>query len=138
MIEAGNLFRIQSKLTLGDKSIPVESIEKNYILSWILVGIGQSGLCNALCFKGGTSLKKIYFTDYRFSEDLDFTVLDKSLLNGLDKKIESVLENIRDMANIRLSISGKEEHSNSNVIYLNYSGPLGAEITKRKITLFPG
>ncbi len=27
-------------------------------------------------FKGGTCLKKCYFEDYRFSEDLDFTLLD--------------------------------------------------------------
>jgi len=29
-------------------------------------------------FKGGTCLKKCYFNDYRFSEDLDFTLLDKN------------------------------------------------------------
>ena len=29
-----------------------------------------------LVFKGGTALKKCYFKEYRFSEDLDFTLLD--------------------------------------------------------------
>ncbi|MBW7870358.1 MAG: nucleotidyl transferase AbiEii/AbiGii toxin family protein [Flavobacteriia bacterium] len=39
---------------------------------------------NLFVFKGGTCLRKCYFPDYRFSEDLDFTLLDKSYL--LDEK----------------------------------------------------
>ena len=31
-------------------------------------------------FKGGTCLKKCYFKDYRFSEDLDFTLIDPSFV----------------------------------------------------------
>jgi predicted nucleotidyltransferase component of viral defense system len=44
-------------------------------LSWILAGISQNEvLKESLVFKGGTALKKAYFGNYRFSEDLDFTV----------------------------------------------------------------
>ena len=32
-------------------------------------------------FKGGTCLKKCFFNDYRFSEDLDFTLVDPSQMN---------------------------------------------------------
>ena len=54
--------------------LPWEIIERDYILSWILAGIGDNGkLHNGLIFKGGTALKKCYFGEYRFSEDLDFT-----------------------------------------------------------------
>ena len=48
--------------------------EKDYIISWILTGVSHvEKLRTALVFKGGTALKKFYFGDYRFSEDLDFT-----------------------------------------------------------------
>jgi len=51
-----------------------EIIEKDYILSWVLAGIAANKkLQNELVFKGGTALKKCYFGNYRFSEDLDFT-----------------------------------------------------------------
>lgn len=51
-------------------------IEKDYVISWLLWGIGsQLELRDAWIFKGGTCLKKCYFETYRFSEDLDFTVL---------------------------------------------------------------
>ena len=51
-------------------------IEKDYVISWLLWGIGShSALRDTWVFKGGTCLKKCYFETYRFSEDLDFTVL---------------------------------------------------------------
>jgi Nucleotidyl transferase AbiEii toxin, Type IV TA system len=56
--------------------IPWEVLERDYLLSWILAGIGQvEALRETLIFKGGTALKKCYFGDYRFSEDLDFSGL---------------------------------------------------------------
>jgi predicted nucleotidyltransferase component of viral defense system len=51
-------------------------VEKDYILGWLLRGISQhEELRERWLFKGGTCLKKCYFETYRFSEDLDFTLL---------------------------------------------------------------
>ena len=50
-------------------------IDLDYSLGWFLLGIARSGhLAGSLRFKGGTCLRKCYFPEYRFSEDLDFTV----------------------------------------------------------------
>lgn len=52
-------------------------IEKDYCLGWALKGISSHPeLKEQWVFKGGTCLKKCYIETYRFSEDLDFTVLD--------------------------------------------------------------
>lgn len=57
--------------------LPWEALERDYLLSWILAGIAQvESLRDTLIFKGGTALKKCYFGDYRFSEDLDFSGLE--------------------------------------------------------------
>ena len=57
--------------------IPWYVIERDYLQSWILVGLSQMPLLlDTLVFKGGTALRKCYFGDYRFSEDLDFTGLN--------------------------------------------------------------
>ena len=57
-----------------DLALPWEVLERDYLLSWILAGISHvPALRDSLVFKGGTALKKCYFGDYRFSEDLDFT-----------------------------------------------------------------
>ena len=54
--------------------LPWDALERDYLLSWILAGISQvDALRDTLVFKGGTALRKCYFGDYRFSEDLDFT-----------------------------------------------------------------
>ena len=46
--------------------IPWEVLERDYLLSWVLAGIGEvAELQSALVFKGGTALKKCYFGDYR-------------------------------------------------------------------------
>ena len=56
--------------------IPWEILERDYLLSWVLAGIGQVPVFrDTLVCKGGTALKKCYFGDYRFSEDLDFSGL---------------------------------------------------------------
>lgn len=52
-------------------------VEKDYVLGWVLAGIGtEPALRDGWVFKGGTCLKKCYLETFRFSEDLDFTVLD--------------------------------------------------------------
>lgn len=57
-------------------NLPPNTIEKDYVLNWILAGIAQSGILkNHWVFKGGTCLKKCFFELYRFSEDLDFTII---------------------------------------------------------------
>jgi hypothetical protein len=49
--------------------------EKDYVNSWVLYGIYSTGFGDDLLFKGGTALSKLYFPEnWRFSEDLDFTV----------------------------------------------------------------
>lgn len=54
--------------------IPWQVLERDYILSWILAGVSHvEALGETLVFKGGIALKKCYFGDYRFSEDLDFS-----------------------------------------------------------------
>jgi predicted nucleotidyltransferase component of viral defense system len=52
-------------------------IEKDYVLGWMLAAIAaEPALAKHWVFKGGTCLRKCYYETYRFSEDLDFTVID--------------------------------------------------------------
>ncbi len=60
-------------------NLSANTIEKDYVLNWMLAGIGASKvLYDKWVFKGGTCLKKCYFEEYRFSEDLDFTIIEPS------------------------------------------------------------
>src|SRR5580700_8148246 len=76
MIEKNEITTMATKLGLN-----VETVQKDYILSWILWGINNDiELRDKWLFKGGTSLKKCFFETFRFSEDLDFTVADPNHL----------------------------------------------------------
>jgi predicted nucleotidyltransferase component of viral defense system len=62
-----------------------EVVEKDYVLGWLLWGIGTlPALRDQWVFKGGTCLKKCFVETYRFSEDLDFTVLEDGPLKPDD------------------------------------------------------
>jgi Nucleotidyl transferase AbiEii toxin, Type IV TA system len=58
-------------------SLDIGVIEKDYVLGWLLAGIAaHPDLAATWIFKGGTCLRKCYYETFRFSEDLDFTVVD--------------------------------------------------------------
>ncbi len=135
MIEQRNLFILQSKLTVEGKSIPVKTLEKDYILTWILVALAGQTMENLCVFKGGTALKKIFIKNYRFSEDLDFTLLNPISIESLKQKLDNVFAKILDMANIPITINRSEIHSNSYTIIVNFSGPLGASINRGEIKI---
>lgn len=132
-MESSNLFRVQTKLTKNSKTIPVKTIEKDYILSWILIGIAKSKIYEILSFKGGTALKKFYFSNYRFSEDLDFTLLRNISIEDLDKMLQEVYAVVLDSSNIELVLKNNEKHPNGYTFFINFSGPLGAHITRGEI-----
>ncbi len=57
-------------------AIDFDVVGKDYLLGWLLAGISQhTDLASTWIFKGGTSLRKCYYETFRFSEDLDFTVI---------------------------------------------------------------
>ena len=61
--------------------IEEEVIDKDWILGHFLNAMFLfPDISSNFVFKGGTCLKKNYFQDYRFSEDLDFTLLDEAFV----------------------------------------------------------
>ena len=60
----------------GGRRIREDVLERDYCLAWFLAALEESDLRTRLALKGGTALKRCYFVDYRFSEDLDFTLLE--------------------------------------------------------------
>lgn len=68
------------------KRVAKTTIDKDWVLGHFVDAIFSIPECrDNLIFKGGTCLKKCYFEDYRFSEDLDFTANNPKYL--LDRKL---------------------------------------------------
>ena len=101
-------------------------IEKDYYLTLILSRINE--LSKDLIFKGGTCLNKIYYSYYRLSEDLDFSMRlpEYTTTRGKRRKcIQSVKDNIEEFAKqFNMHIEGLENagrnESKQYIYYLVY------------------
>lgn len=78
------------------------TVEKDYVLGWLLSSISSHSELSKWVFKGGTCLKKCYFETYRFSEDLDFTLpLElKVTKNYIRSNLEDVVSEIESNTGI--------------------------------------
>ena len=77
-------------------------VEKDYALSYLLAAINHTdGLDENLVLKGGTALKKLYFGDYRFSEDLDYSTRVMGPIMRIDSLMETVVHSMGEMLNER-------------------------------------
>ena len=75
MIPQRNISLLSNRLALkGLRRIPEKVLELDYCLAWFLIGLSKTTLREYMVFKGGTALKRCYFPEYRFSEDLDFSL----------------------------------------------------------------
>lgn len=82
--------------------VPSATIDKDWTLSHVLKGLYEvKEFRAAMVFKGGTCLKKCYFPDYRFSEDLDFTSLPADFALDMDM-MEEVCRRVFENSGIRL------------------------------------
>ena len=64
-----------------DDGVPAATVERDYVLNHVLAAIANCEQAKQIVFKGGTALRLCYFDDYRYSADLDF-----SLIGGLDRR----------------------------------------------------
>lgn len=108
-------------------------VEKDYVLGWVLWGIGtEERLASTWAFKGGTCLKKCYLETYRFSEDLDFTVLPGGPITATELRpiVESMLGRISGESGIEFDVAALRLDTKPDARYtegrLHYRGPLGA------------
>jgi predicted nucleotidyltransferase component of viral defense system len=127
MIPQRNLSLLANRLAKeGGRRIPDDVLERDYCLAWFLAALADSDLKAALGFKGGTALKRCYFGDYRFSEDLDFTLTAPVTLDELKARLEPVYAAVREASGILFAFDreDRQKHENSCTFYLRYEGPL--------------
>ncbi len=109
-------------------------IEKDYVIGWILWGIGSDPyFSEKWVFKGGTCLKKCYIETWRFSEDLDFTLVppDSPIdTDEIEENLKKLLERLYDESGIDFSVQELALRSSGDPYYLEvriyYRGPRNA------------
>jgi predicted nucleotidyltransferase component of viral defense system len=135
MIERKEINRIAAQNRMSDRQI-----EKDYVISWVLFAVSKNDILRqALVFKGGTVLKKAYFEDYRFSEDLDFTLIDGAVKNEqIRTEFNSIFDFVKEESNIDLRIDDKKwtvHESGSPQFYTDYVASLQGNIGSRDLKI---
>ena len=149
MIPQQNLSKLSNRLAnRGGRRIPEAVLERDYCIAWFLISLSRTPLRSRIAFKGGTALKHCYIGDYRFSEDLDFTLVEKIEFDVIRKELDSVFSEALRSAGIKFSFvrQDPDSHRNSYTFYIGYEGPLPSvsaskeikvDITIREKVIFP-
>jgi uncharacterized protein len=133
MIPQRNLSLLSNRLArAGGRRILESVLERDYCLAWFLVGLSRTPLRDVLVFKGGTALKRCFFGDYRFSEDLDFTLAEPREFDAILAGLEAVHTEVQRASGVmvRFARADRRSHQNSHTFYLAYEGPLPATSPK--------
>lgn len=146
MIPQRNISLLANRLAKeGGRRFQESVLERDYCLAWFLAELAESDLKSVLAFKGGTALKRCYFGDYRFSEDLDFTLTEQITFEELVTRLETVYSSVYEASGIvfKFDREDRQSHENSYTFYLAYSGPLPTgndvkvDVTLREHLVFP-
>jgi len=74
--------------------VPESTIERDYSQNWFLKTITDHD--DSIILKGGTGIRKMYIRDYRFSDDLDFTLLENRSTEDFKGLLSAAISDAKD------------------------------------------
>jgi predicted nucleotidyltransferase component of viral defense system len=77
--------------------VPTSTIERDYTQNWLLARLGSF----PLALKGGTGIRKVYIEQYRFSDDLDFTLLEQLEKDEIVHAVKETVDWVQEECGIR-------------------------------------
>jgi len=81
--------------------VPTSTIERDYAQNWLLKYLSNSNMI----LKGGTGIRKVYIKNYRFSDDLDFTLIKNINKDDLLEHIYEATEKAKEETGINFEIT---------------------------------
>lgn len=124
-----------------ESRMPEQAIERDYVLTWVLSETARHSTLGAQAIlKGGTAIKKLYFSEWRYSEDLDFTLQTPWETDSIVSALEEVSAACVSSAGLEVAISSQEPRPeagqlSSLTIYLAYVGPLQRTRRRRELKI---
>ncbi len=86
MIHANRITR-----RADEDGVAATTVERDYVLAHVLTSISNHDQGNHFVFKGGTALRLCHFDDYRYSADLDFSIVGGLDVDGARELVERAL-----------------------------------------------
>ena len=120
----------------GEWQLRMDVVEKDYVLGWLLAGFAvHPQTSSQWIFKGGTCLKKCFFETYRFSEDLDFSLLPGARYTAeeIQKVLGEVAATVGEMSGLVFPSNETSVHERKNLqgritfeARMGFRGPLAS------------
>ncbi len=129
------------KRMAGFSGIHYGTLERDYCLGWMLYGISRErSLYHRILFKGGTALRKCYFRDYRFSQDLDYTCRKELPSEKLEPLIRNACRNASHMSGMEFRLAEFQKTrevrgEETFVAKIEYRGPSGPKTILPRIQM---
>ncbi|HZT36023.1 MAG TPA: nucleotidyl transferase AbiEii/AbiGii toxin family protein [Nitrososphaera sp.] len=109
-------------------------VEKDYALTWLLRGFYLDGsqLKDSFVLKGGTAIRKAFFPgSWRFSEDLDFTVIplrkkeeDDDNAYAIKDAVDKMLRMLQTESGIEFTVDSFHPNPGAIIASVQFRGPL--------------
>ena len=64
--------------------VSAQTVERDYVLAHIIAGFASLEDNHGVVFKGGTALRLCHFENYRYSADLDFSMIKGNTADGYE------------------------------------------------------
>ena len=114
-----------------ENGVPESTIERDYVQNWLLKHLSSLDIV----LKGGTGIKKVYIENYRFSDDLDFTLVNEIKRKELEDKMKEIIFDVKEESGINFieDLNIEENENGFEVIcyfyFLRRSGdPMGIKL----------
>ncbi|MDE0479786.1 MAG: nucleotidyl transferase AbiEii/AbiGii toxin family protein [Gammaproteobacteria bacterium] len=103
----------------AEENLPAKTIERDYALAHLIAGIAALGNESGLVFKGGTAIRLCFLPEYRYSADLDFSVISGTKEEAYSSILKAFASVSGDISGLRLTDEMPPR--------ISYFGPLGRE-----------
>jgi uncharacterized protein len=87
---------LEIKERARESGVPTSTIERDYAQNWLLSALRPINMV----FKGGTGIRKVFIENYRFSDDLDFTLLEPIDAGDLQAAVSDAVIKVREESGI--------------------------------------
>jgi uncharacterized protein len=120
LISERELRRIAGRSGLG-----AGQAEHEYVVACALDALAQAaGLARSFCLKGGTALRQLYFSDWRHSVDLDFSVLPGYSESGLRADLDTWFAVLTERHGVQAAVADYHRANGAARLRARYLGPL--------------
>lgn len=121
----------QIKTIAAQSKVDPGIIEKDYVLSKALMALSQNNeFLDSFVFKGGTALKKCYYQQWRFSEDIDLTSIKVLKPKDIKSIFQNSVEHETELFGVPMRVMEYSQYPKTGdnpvtvQLKLGYDGPL--------------